>query len=294
MGLFDGYYDPDHFEASGGLLGRLLSLQRQEGFLPHPDFDLPPSGNQPPRSSLMPWVASGSLSPAQALQPHYEALGAAMAGGNATPDATRVHPGPLVLPLANREQSESNPARAQPNAIQNALTDFYRQTILQAGRDIAGYTSDAVRDPAAFARGIAPSLVGLGPLVGELPAAIRGLAGTARSVGASPMLEDVSDSPASPAAPVSDQPEPLPDNYLGNNIRFGGNRGNSDLPGSGPTPEELFDKLTGGRSITHPDGTREGSNGVRLRPGGGNGPRIDIPANGNKKHETIHFPGFKP
>jgi hypothetical protein len=27
MGLFDHYYDPDRFEASGGLLGRLLSYE---------------------------------------------------------------------------------------------------------------------------------------------------------------------------------------------------------------------------------------------------------------------------
>ena len=29
MGLFDGYFDPEQFDASGGLLGRLISLQRQ-------------------------------------------------------------------------------------------------------------------------------------------------------------------------------------------------------------------------------------------------------------------------
>ena len=28
MGLFDSYFDPDQFQDSGGLLGRLLSLQR--------------------------------------------------------------------------------------------------------------------------------------------------------------------------------------------------------------------------------------------------------------------------
>jgi hypothetical protein len=61
--------------------------------------------------------------------------------------------------------------------------------------------------------------------------------------------------------------------------------------GSNPTSEELFDKLTGARSPTLPDGTRVGPNGVRLRPDAGDGARIDIPANGGKKHETIHFPG---
>ena len=31
MGLFDSYFDPEQFDASGGLLGRLISLQRQQG-----------------------------------------------------------------------------------------------------------------------------------------------------------------------------------------------------------------------------------------------------------------------
>lgn len=213
MGLFDGYYDPDQFEASGGLLGRLLSLQRQEGFLPHPDFDLPPPGAQPPTPSLMPWVASGSPSPAQALQPHYEALRAAFAGGNGTtPGASSAPSGsmPLVRPLANVERSESSSAGTQPNAVQNALTDFYRQTILQAGKDIAGYASDAIHDPETFARGIAPSVAGLGPLVGELPTAIRGLVGATRIAGwgaPSPKIEDEGDKPAS--TPIGRRGNPI-------------------------------------------------------------------------------------
>jgi hypothetical protein len=31
MGLFDGYFDPEQFNAGGGLLGRLVFLQRQQG-----------------------------------------------------------------------------------------------------------------------------------------------------------------------------------------------------------------------------------------------------------------------
>ena len=31
MGLFDGYLDPQQFQDSGGLLGRLLFLQQQQG-----------------------------------------------------------------------------------------------------------------------------------------------------------------------------------------------------------------------------------------------------------------------
>ena len=47
MGLFDGYFDPQQFEASGGLLGRLMSLQRQQdGY--DPDAGLDPPLRAPP------------------------------------------------------------------------------------------------------------------------------------------------------------------------------------------------------------------------------------------------------
>jgi hypothetical protein len=93
--------------------------------------------------------------------------------------------------------------------------------------------------------------------------------------------------------PPADGP-PLPEDLIGSNPRQTGNRSNTDMPGINPTPEELFDKLTGGRSETLPDGTRKGPNNIRLRPDVGEGPRLDIPANGKKPHETIHFPGSKP
>jgi filamentous hemagglutinin len=82
----------------------------------------------------------------------------------------------------------------------------------------------------------------------------------------------------------------LPGDLLGNNGRPGGKRINTDLPGVNPTPDELFDKLTGGKNTVLPDGTKVGDNGVRLRPDQGQGQRLDIPANGDKPHETIHFP----
>lgn len=86
----------------------------------------------------------------------------------------------------------------------------------------------------------------------------------------------------------------LPDSLIGQNARPGGSRINTDLPGTNPTPEELFNSLGGGQSVTLPDGTKVAPNGVRLRPDTGYGPRIDIPANGSKPHETIHFPGSGP
>lgn len=67
-----------------------------------------------------------------------------------------------------------------------------------------------------------------------------------------------------------------------------GKRVNTDLPGGS---QDVFDSLSGGKSTTQDDGTQVAPNGVRLRPGrNGNGPRIDIPGNGPRPPETIHFP----
>ncbi|WP_240600347.1 RHS repeat-associated core domain-containing protein [Solilutibacter silvestris] len=62
-------------------------------------------------------------------------------------------------------------------------------------------------------------------------------------------------------------------------------------------PESDFDHLTGGHSAPVPEGSRlppgskVGDNGVIYRPpNGSSGPRIDIPGNGDKPHETLHYP----
>jgi hypothetical protein len=50
MGLLDSYFDPQQFADSGGLLGRLLSLQGQQGqYQPGAGFDQTP---QPPKSAV--------------------------------------------------------------------------------------------------------------------------------------------------------------------------------------------------------------------------------------------------
>lgn len=67
--------------------------------------------------------------------------------------------------------------------------------------------------------------------------------------------------------------------------------------GGGGNAESDFDTLTGGRSSpppegsTLPDGSRIGDNGIVFRPGKeGEGSRIDIPADGEKPRETLHYP----
>jgi hypothetical protein len=83
----------------------------------------------------------------------------------------------------------------------------------------------------------------------------------------------------------------LPNQLVGINPREStGQRVNTELPGSRAEAEELFDRLTGGKSCVDPKtGHRVGSNGVRLRFKPDGSPRIDIPAHNGLPPETIHF-----
>lgn len=97
---------------------------------------------------------------------------------------------------------------------------------------------------------------------------------------------------------------PLPGGLVGADDGKSGQQGdrinNGPLaPENGGTgeAESDFDRLTGGdsspapESSRLPEGSRVGENGVIYRPPRGNsGPRIDIPANGKKPHETLHYP----
>jgi len=101
---------------------------------------------------------------------------------------------------------------------------------------------------------------------------------------------------------------PLPPGLVGTQDDNSGLRGdrynNGPLDpahgGSGDAGKD-FDTLTGGKSgpavpeDRYPAGTRVGDNGVALRPAtDSSGPRIDIPANGDKPHETLHYPQQQP
>jgi RHS repeat-associated protein len=96
----------------------------------------------------------------------------------------------------------------------------------------------------------------------------------------------------------------VPKELVGQKDGVGGERGRR--VNSGPlTPEhggtgdseKDFGKLTGGKfnpapaDKGYPEGTRVGENGISHRPATDkSGPRIDIPANGDKPHETLHYP----
>jgi RHS repeat-associated protein len=88
------------------------------------------------------------------------------------------------------------------------------------------------------------------------------------------------------------EPPPLPEDQTGENPRDGGGRTNTDLPAG--AFEDTVNDLTDGIWEAQPNGTLVCPNGVRVRPGDGSGPRIDIPSRGGRKHETIHFPPDTP
>lgn len=106
---------------------------------------------------------------------------------------------------------------------------------------------------------------------------------------------------------TSDSP-PLPEGLVGE--QDSGSRTQGGRHNSGPLSEENggtgnaeadFGKLTGGRSAPapeggrYPEGTQIGENGTIYRPASaGSGPRIDVPANGAKPHETLHYPKPRP
>jgi hypothetical protein len=83
MGLLDGYFDPEQFRASGGLLGRLLSLPEMQG-LYRPDADLAQAPSAPQMPPLQPMLRpylpsygqppSDGQTPAPDLHSQYQAL----------------------------------------------------------------------------------------------------------------------------------------------------------------------------------------------------------------------------
>jgi len=104
--------------------------------------------------------------------------------------------------------------------------------------------------------------------------------------------------------PQAEQSPGLPGGLVGEQDDRAGRSGNRHV--SGPLAGEHggagdadtdFETLTGGRSGPapgdrgYPEGTRVGENGIAIRPGTDEkGPRIDIPANEDKPHETLHYP----
>jgi hypothetical protein len=85
--------------------------------------------------------------------------------------------------------------------------------------------------------------------------------------------------------PAGDAPD-LPNDLVGENGKPGGTRVNTDLPAD--AFDDTVKGLTNG-NLSDQDGQKICPNGVRIRRSK-DGPRVDIPANGDKPNETIHFP----
>lgn len=89
----------------------------------------------------------------------------------------------------------------------------------------------------------------------------------------------------------------LPTGIIGDEPRATGKNGGKAIGTSLPSDKfaDTVKGLTGG-AISTPDnkGRSTSPNGVSVRTGGEAGPRIDIPANGTKPPEIIHFPDDTP
>lgn len=102
--------------------------------------------------------------------------------------------------------------------------------------------------------------------------------------------------------PANSDVVPLPDGPVGTKdekTRQQGKRLNNGpldpVYGGSGDAGKYFETLTGGTQGAAPidskQGTKVGDNGVRYRPGDATeGARIDIPAKGEKTHETLHYP----
>ena len=156
------------------------------------------------------------------------------------------------------------------------------------------------------------ALAGGGVLAEEAPLAFTGPVGwtvigvTAVSVAGVEAYQyfhqDAAATPA-PAAPTG--ATPVPSGLVGTDQSPKSGKVNSGplAPENGGTGDagKDFGTLTGGKSGPAPDGkgypagTQVGENGVQLRPGTATaGPRIDIPANGPKPNEVLHYPAPPP
>jgi RHS repeat-associated protein len=89
----------------------------------------------------------------------------------------------------------------------------------------------------------------------------------------------------------------LPTGLVGEKPRQTGKSGGTAIGTSLPADRfpETVKELTG-ESLGPPDknGRRVSPNGVAVRPNGKDGPRIDVPGNGTKPPEIIHFPPGTP
>jgi RHS repeat-associated protein len=112
-------------------------------------------------------------------------------------------------------------------------------------------------------------------------------------------LRSIGDKLFNKAPPVPTEPVGTPPRTPGKGGQIQSGPLHPDHGGTGDADAD-HDHLTGGtgrpnESGGRPAGTRVGENGIQIWPGKtGQGPRIDIPANGAKPGETLHYPPPRP
>jgi hypothetical protein len=178
MGLLDGYFDPDQFQASGGLLGRLLSLPQMQGlYQPDADRDQAPSAPLLPPLKPIPWPnlqsygqpRSDLQTAAPDLHSQYQALRPLLGDRNAmlatvNPDIGRTL---IAQALANQRPDIAGDVSSGNNAEEQGAGSFGAygnkpvtpgivgtpmMTLAQAGPRLgrnADAVADASGDPAA-------------------------------------------------------------------------------------------------------------------------------------------------
>jgi hypothetical protein len=158
MGLFDGYFDPDQFRDSGGLLGRLRSLQQEQGqYLPGTGFDRASSVAQAPAALSMPSpmllnkVQPSAVPPMgiQDLKSQYAALLPILGDHNAMIATVNPEMGKTLIAQALANQQ-------QPGNLGDAMSAGYEQPA------VSDASPDPVRPGSQYAQG-AMGLCAAGP-----------------------------------------------------------------------------------------------------------------------------------
>ena len=215
---------------------------------------------------------------------------------------------PVPYADLNNPQSLNLYSYVQNNPLSHKDADGHKCDGGSVGPD-GTFTFHCTNDPPPNPNGTVYQLagalgVGFAPETGGASLGIAaGFVGTmlaAEYLAAHPIHLSSSNEPDPATTPTAPVPSGLVGTQDGKSGQAGGRHNSGPLDpahgGSGDAARD-FNTLTGGKTgpapagSNYPPGTQVGDNGISLRPARGNsGPRIDIPANGGKPHETLHYP----
>jgi hypothetical protein len=270
MGLFDGYVDPEQFRDSGGLLGRLLSLQQLQGqYQPGAGFDQAPSVPRTPVLQLAPWPnlpgygpSSGEPTAAPNPTSQYQALRPVLGDHNAMLATVSPEIGKTLIAQALANQQSGN----TPNVV------------------LAGYGGRAIPFPPMRPGPLPPIPVpaipdfwkAAGPFLQLYPGILSGPLGGAALTGAGATIlnnEDPGDKPSSTPIgrrgnPIEVKPGTNRPTTIGGRIYTG--HAADQMQGRGITPSAVEETIRNGQpSPGRNSGETEhiGTNGVKVVTG---------------------------